>query len=87
MARATETTLEPPRAASKPLSVTLLRGFNKLPVHLALIFFAVLWSIPTIALLVSSFREPGDVVTSGWWNALTNFNFTLDNYEDVLNTA
>jgi alpha-glucoside transport system permease protein len=51
------------------------------------LFFALLWSIPTIALLLSSFREPGDVVTSGWWNAITHpLDLSLSNYEDVLNT-
>jgi len=44
-----------------------------------------IWSIPTIALLVSSFRDPGDVITSGWWNAIKNpLDFTLDNYDKVL---
>ncbi|HUF54834.1 MAG TPA: carbohydrate ABC transporter permease [Dehalococcoidia bacterium] len=63
------------------------RQFRRLPLHLLLIFFVVIWSIPTIALLVSSLREPGDVVTSGWWNALAHpFDITLQNYEDVLST-
>jgi alpha-glucoside transport system permease protein len=55
------------------------------PLHLTLISLMVLWSIPTIALLVSSFREPGLVITSGWWNAITRpLDFTLDNYSQVL---
>jgi alpha-glucoside transport system permease protein len=57
----------------------------RLPLHLALIGFALLWSIPTIALLVSSFREPTAIAASGWWNAITEpFDFTLDNYQTVL---
>jgi len=45
----------------------------------------ILWSIPTIALLVSSFREPTAIAASGWWNAITEpFDFTIDNYEKVL---
>jgi alpha-glucoside transport system permease protein len=44
-----------------------------------------LWSIPTIALLVSSFRDPGDVIISGWWNAIKSpLDLTLDNYDKVL---
>jgi alpha-glucoside transport system permease protein len=55
------------------------------PIHIALIGFALLWSIPTIALLASSFRDPGSVVTSGWWNIFTHpFDVTLSNYKDVL---
>ena len=57
----------------------------RVPLHLTLISLAVLWSIPTIALLVSSFREPTAITASGWWNAITEpFDFTIDNYRDVL---
>ncbi|HWO94611.1 MAG TPA: carbohydrate ABC transporter permease, partial [Dehalococcoidia bacterium] len=39
-----------------------LRRFSfRSPLHLAVIALAVLWSIPTIALLISSFRDPADV--------------------------
>ncbi|HEY5639110.1 MAG TPA: carbohydrate ABC transporter permease [Dehalococcoidia bacterium] len=56
-----------------------------MPVHALLVGLALAWSIPTIALLVSSFRPPGDVVTSGWWNAITSpLDLTLDNYRDVI---
>src|SRR5262245_10766145 len=44
----------------------------KAPLHLVLIAIVLLWSIPTIALLVSSFREGSAISTSGWWNALTH---------------
>ena len=58
----------------------------KLPLHLVLIAFMLLWSIPTIALLVSSFREPQAINSDGWWNALTPpWEFTWDNYDAVLN--
>jgi alpha-glucoside transport system permease protein len=57
----------------------------RMPLHLTLIGLMILWSIPTIALLVSSFREPTAIAASGWWNAITEpFNFTIDNYEKVL---
>jgi len=46
---------------------------------------AVVWTIPTIGLLVSSFRPEEDVKTSGWWTIFTNPSFTLQNYKDVLN--
>ena len=72
-----------PRTVS--LAGSLKRFAARLPIHLALIGFALLWSIPTIALLVSSFREPTVIAASGWWNAVTDpFAFTLDNYQTVL---
>jgi alpha-glucoside transport system permease protein len=59
----------------------------RMPLHVTLVGLAVLWSIPTIALLVSSFREPTAIAASGWWNAITEpLDLTLDNYETVLET-
>ncbi len=51
---------------------------------LAAIIIAILWTIPTFGLLVTSFRPPLDVRTSGWWTWLSDFQFTLDNYDEVL---
>lgn len=36
----------------------------------ALLILVIIWSIPTIGLLVSSFRTRFDIQTSGWWNIL-----------------
>ena len=48
---------------------------------------AVLWTIPTFGLLVTSFRPQADVTTTGWWEAFIHPSFTLDNYHEVLNTV
>ncbi len=59
---------------------------GRLPLHVLLLAVMLLWSIPTIALLVSSFREPQAITASGWWHALTApGDFTLSNYRSVLN--
>lgn len=50
----------------------------------AAIVIAAVWTIPTFGLLVSSFRPPVDIRTSGWWTVFTNPQFTLENYEEVL---
>lgn len=74
-----------PVPALKVERISIRSVFARAPVHFALIGLALLWSVPTIALLVSSFRDPGDVVTSGWWNLITHpLDVTLDNYRDVL---
>ena len=58
---------------------------RRVPLHVAIIALALIWSIPTIALLVSSFREPQAIAASGWWNAFKiPFHFTLSNYQGVL---
>nr|WP_274635622.1 carbohydrate ABC transporter permease [Microbacterium bovistercoris] len=51
----------------------------------AAVILAVVWTIPTFGLFVSSFRPPADITTSGWWTAFTNPQFTLENYIDTLN--
>ena len=48
------------------------------------VIIAVLWTIPTFGLLVSSIRPEQDINQSGWWTFFTNPNFTLDNYTQVL---
>jgi alpha-glucoside transport system permease protein len=47
----------------------------------------VVWTVPTLGLLVSSLRPGDEVRTSGWWTALTNPDFTLENYESVLRSG
>ncbi len=39
-------------------------------VNVALIFICFIWLIPTVGLLVSSFRQPDDIQQSGWWTVL-----------------
>jgi len=52
---------------------------------LAAIVIAVLWTVPTAGLLISSFRPQEDVQGSGWWTFFTDPNVTLDNYKAVIN--
>jgi alpha-glucoside transport system permease protein len=48
---------------------------------------AVLWTVPTFGLVVTSFRKKEDISSTGWWSAFTNPHFTLDNYRAVLTTG
>ncbi|ABX03826.1 MAG TPA: carbohydrate ABC transporter permease [Herpetosiphon sp.] len=65
------------------------RFFSRSFVHFAVITIAFLWTLPTVGVLVSSFRPENDVKTSGWWNALKHpFEesvWTFKNYSDVIN--
>ena len=45
---------------------------------------AILWTIPTLGLLITSFRPAKDIRTSGWWTVWQNPQFTLDNYDQAL---
>ncbi|GAA4405859.1 carbohydrate ABC transporter permease [Fodinibacter luteus] len=49
------------------------------------VVIAVLWTIPTIGLLVTSFRKPIDINRSGWWTSFFSpQSYTLSNYEQAL---
>lgn len=53
--------------------------------HGALIVIIAIWSVPLIALFVSSFRTVYDINNTGWWTALLPpYNFTFENYTSVL---
>jgi len=51
---------------------------------LAALVIAVLWTIPTFGLFLSSFRPERDVKRTGWWTFFTNPDLTFENYEEVL---
>lgn len=57
-------------------------------VRVGVVLIAALWSLPTVGLLISSFRDPNDVLASGWWTAILHpfeeARLTLVNYSNVL---
>ena len=50
----------------------------------AAVIIAVIWTIPTFGLLVSSMRPEQDINANGWWNFFLQPNVTFDNYAQVL---
>jgi alpha-glucoside transport system permease protein len=71
------------RRTSKPAGASWL-------VRLSVFAIVVIWTIPTLGLLVNSVRTSVDSSTSGWWNALLNpfsTEWTLANYERVLTSG
>ncbi len=80
------------QAAAAPLAVVqreslskrLVEFLSKAPIHFALILISVMWLVPSVGLLVTSFRERQDILTSGWWMAFVQGRFTLQNYLGVI---
>lgn len=60
------------------------KGLSSPGASLVAVIIAVLWTIPTIGLLISSFRPEADVKGTGWWTWFTNPSFTFENYSAAL---
>lgn len=72
-----------PRPA-QPVTRRPARRRRQLLVHLAVLFLMVIWAIPTLGLLVSSFRPQEELSSSGWWTAFVPpYQFTMENYAEV----
>jgi alpha-glucoside transport system permease protein len=51
---------------------------------IAALVIAVLWTLPTFGLLLSSFRPQRDVQRTGWWTFFADPAVTVENYDEVL---
>ncbi|GLZ58998.1 carbohydrate ABC transporter permease [Micromonospora parva] len=60
------------------------KRLNSRTATLVSIVIAVLWTIPTFGLFISSLRPEDEIKTTGWWTAFTNPQFTFENYQQVL---
>lgn len=45
-------------------------------VHFAVLVFVVIWTIPTLGILVSSLRDKDQIIASGWWNSFSTSSQT-----------
>jgi alpha-glucoside transport system permease protein len=68
-------------------SERLVRALTRTPLHIALVGIALIWLVPTVGLAITSFRKRPDIASSGWWHALTQWDWTLGNYSDVINAT
>ena len=62
--------------------------FSAVPLRITIIVIALLWTIPTVGLLITSFRHPDDIQTSGWWTVFQHpfelSQYTIQNYQQVI---
>ncbi len=49
----------------------IFHRLRNIPVHVVLIGMCLMWMIPTLGLLVTSFRPLQDINSSGWWTIFT----------------
>jgi alpha-glucoside transport system permease protein len=74
-------------ATTKTRSARQQQRVSSIVIYGALILLAVIWTVPTLGLLASSFRHQDDVNATGWWTVITKpaeNDLTTDNYEVVL---
>ena len=63
--------IDVPRGAEGRAKPAIRLDLGHLAAHLMLLAFVVVWTIPTVGLLVSSIRDKDQLAVSGWWTALT----------------
>ena len=68
------------------LSGRLTQVVTRGGVRVVLVVVALLWLMPSLGLLVTSFRSRAASSQHGWWE-LWEGGFTLDNYDQVLNSS
>ena len=73
-------------AAATRAAGTRRRPGARVLLHVVVIGLMLIWLVPTVGLLINSFRPASDVAATGWWTAiLPPWDFTFSNYEHVLN--
>ena len=72
------------RAPARTMTERLARVAGRGPTHVILVLIALLWLVPTIGLLITSFRPSSDMRATGWWTVIFEPRFTLANYERVI---
>jgi alpha-glucoside transport system permease protein len=61
-------------------------AWSRVAINVAVFALIVIWTVPTLGLFITSFRDKQAIFNSGWWSAFTgpHATFTLDNYNTVL---
>ncbi|XVV17099.1 carbohydrate ABC transporter permease [Actinoplanes sp. CA-131856] len=81
---ATPVTTTPPLTPKKETAAGIAKRKLSSPwASIAAIVLAVLWTIPTFGLLVSSFRPERAIKTTGWWTFFSDPTVTMENYKAV----
>ncbi|HLJ81254.1 MAG TPA: carbohydrate ABC transporter permease [Ktedonobacterales bacterium] len=63
----------------------MMRIANSSTLTFIVVLIALVWLVPTFGILVTSFRTPQDIQSTGWWTALLPpWHFTVANYQQVL---
>lgn len=71
--------------AREGTAARLARAVSRGPVNALLVVVALLWLVPSVGLLITSFRTVRDYAESGWWKVFTvPSQLTVGNYRRLL---
>ncbi len=74
-------------AVSRSVSALDNLGYRlqRLPLHLVIIIICAIWIVPTLGMVINSFRSISDMNNAGWWTTLfPPHGFTFASYQQVL---
>lgn len=71
-------------AANAPLGKKLSATIGSRGGKIFVWMLALVWTVPTFGLFVTSFRPEKQIKSTGWWTAFAHPQVTLDNYVQVL---
>ena len=70
------------------MSDRLKRALGRIPLHAVILVIVVIWFVPSLGLLVSSFRPAEAISSTGWWEVFNPpSELTLGLYEQALTTS
>jgi alpha-glucoside transport system permease protein len=83
----TALTREGARVAGRSAVRDVRHLFRRVPLHLTVAIVMAIWLIPTVGLLVNSFRTVRDMTQAGWWTTIFPPGpFTLASYQTIFQT-
>jgi alpha-glucoside transport system permease protein len=74
-----------PVVIEESLAARIARVAAKAPIHLILVFVALLWLVPTLGLLFTSLLSPENLSEKGWWQVFSEPSLmTFENYRNLI---
>jgi alpha-glucoside transport system permease protein len=77
-------TTTPPAATPAGAATKAKQKLTSPVASIAALVIAILWTLPTFGLGISSIRPENDIKTTGWWTFFTDPQISFKNYETVL---
>jgi alpha-glucoside transport system permease protein len=75
------------QAQARTTARRVRHALRRVPVHVTVAIVMAIWLVPTLGLVVNSFRSVREMTQAGWWTTLfPPANFTLASYQTIFQT-